>query len=113
MLLRECIYGLRSSGGFYKYRDQLDILKADNQQNIVEKIEFKSNKIVDLEIENNVEIIVCQLNVICYDYVIDDCDNVIKGDRNKKCKYFYRLTFNKKIGFDEYILVKKDFLRIR
>ena len=39
---------------FEKYKEQLEKLKANKEKNIIEKIEFKKNAIIDIRIENNI-----------------------------------------------------------
>lgn len=96
---------------FNKYKEQIDKLKSAKQKNIMDKIELKSNKIVNIKIENNIEIIECEMNVICYDYIIDNEEKIIKGQKDKKHNYTYKLVFNKDMDSNKYILVEKKMLK--
>lgn len=92
---------------FNKYKGQLEQLSSDGQKNIMDKIEFKSNKIIDIYIENGIEIIRCRMKVTCYDYIIDNNEKVLKGKKNKNCNYSYDFIFNKNLKDNKLILVSK------
>lgn len=94
-----------------KYKVQLEKLKNDKQQNIMEEIEFKKNKITDIEVENNIEIVECEMKVTCIDYIIGEEQKVKKGKKNKKVQYSYRLLFNKELKNNKLILVNKKLLK--
>ena len=74
-------------------------------------IEYKNNKITDIRVEDNIEIIECEMEVICYDYIINDKYEVIKGKKDKKYNYIYKLIFNK--IKNNYILVNKKISKIK
>lgn len=101
-----------SSELYDKYKEKLEELKKNNQKNIMSDIEFKSNKIVYINIDNNIEKIICEMNVICHDYIVEN-DKVIKGDKDKKYNYTYRLFFSKNIKNKKYILEDKKLLKIK
>ena len=92
---------------YTKYEEQLNKLNSDKEKNIMDKIEYKSNKITDIRIEDNIEVIECEMNVSCIDYIIDNKDKVIKGKKDKKCNYTYKLVFNKNLDTNKYTLVYK------
>ena len=94
-----------------KYEEQLDKLKNDNQKNIMDNIEFKSNEITNIKIDNNIEIIECKMNVSCIDYIIDNEDKVIKGKKEKFNNYTYSLVFNKDLKTNKYVLIEKKMLK--
>jgi len=96
---------------YSNYKEKIDKLKLDKQKNVMDKIELKSNKIVDIKIENNIEIIECEMNATCYDYIIDDKDKVVKGKKDKVQKYSYKLVFNKDLNTNKYVLVEKKILK--
>lgn len=93
-----------------KYEKQLEELKSKNQKNIMDKIEFKSNKITDINIDKDVEI-ECKMNVTCIDYIIDNEDKIIKGKKDKLCNYTYKLVFNKDLSTNKYTLIEKKMLK--
>lgn len=105
------VKNLISEEMFNRYKEQLEKLKSNKEQNIIEKIEYKSNKIIDIKIENNIEMVECQLNVTCYDYIINGEEKVIKGKKNKKNNYLYKLIFNKNLDNGKYVLVKKQMIK--
>ena len=78
----------------------------------MEDIEFKSNNIVYAKIDNDVEEIICEMNVICTDYIKEE-DKVIKGDKEKKYNYLCRLYFSKNINNNKIILDNKKLLKIK
>ena len=77
----------------------------------MEEIEFKKNKITDIEVENNIEIVECEMKVTCIDYIIGEEQKVKKGKKNKKVQYLYRLLFNKELKTNKLILVNKKLLK--
>ena len=95
------------------YKTKLEELNRNNQKNIMSSIELKSNKITNIKIDNNIETIECEMNVICYDYIVDNEDKVIKGKNDKKYNYLYRLTFERNIKNNKYILIEKKLLKVK
>lgn len=93
---------------YTKYEKQLEQLKKDKQKNMMEEIEYKSGKLLDIQIKDDIETVVCEIKVKCLDYIIDEKENVIKGKKTKKRNYTYNLTFNTKIKNKKYILIKKE-----
>ena len=96
---------------YNKYEKQLEELKTKNQKNIMDNIEFKSNKITDISIENNIETIECEMNVTCIDYIIENEDKLIKGKKDKFCNYKYKLVYTKNISNNKYTLIEKKMLK--
>ena len=98
---------------YNKYKEQLKELDANKQKNIMDRIEFKSNKITDIKIDNNNAIITCEMKVICIDYIIDDKEEVVKGKSDKVYNYTYKLVFNKNIKDKTIILIEKKMKSIK
>ena len=98
---------------YNQYKDKLKELKDNNQKNIMDKIKCKSSKVVDIRIEDNIEIIECELSVTCYDYIIDKDEKVIKGKKDKNYNYVYELVFNKDLKTNKNVLVEKKVLKIK
>ena len=96
---------------YNKYTEKLKDLKDKNQKNMMDEIELESNKIVDVNTENEIEI-TCEMSVKCIDYIIDDKEKIVKGNKKKKYKYKYRLTFIKNLKENKYVLVEKKMLNI-
>lgn len=95
------------------YKTKLEELNKNNQKNIMSSIELKSNKITNVKINNNIETIECEMTIICYDYIVDGEDKVIKGKNDKKYNYLYRLTFERNIKNNKYTLIEKKLLKIK
>jgi hypothetical protein len=95
------------------YKVKLEELNKNNQKNIMSSIELKSNKITNIQICDNIETIECEMNVICYDYIVDNEDKVVKGKNDKKYNYLYRLTFERNIKNNKYILIEKKLLKTK
>ena len=95
-----------------KYTKKLEELKEKKQQNVMNEIEYKSNKITDVRIDNNIEI-TCEMEVDCYDYIIDDTESVVNGKKDKKINYKYALTFIKNMKNNKYVLAEKKLLKTK
>lgn len=79
----------------------------------MDEIEFKSNNIVYINVEDNIEKVICEMNVSCYDYIINNEEKVIKGEKDKKYDYTYRLSFNKNLKDNKLILEDKKLLNTK
>ena len=89
------------------YVDGLDKLKNENRKNIMDNIEFKSNKLIAIELLDIIETIECNLNITCNDYIINDKEEVVKGKKDKKNDYTYDLVFERNIKSNKYVMIKK------
>ena len=94
----DTIRNLVSDEIYNMYSMQLDTLKIKSQKNIMSDITYIDNYITDINVDNNIETIETILKVSCYDYLVDDKDNVIRGNKNIKLHYTYKLTFTRKIA---------------
>ena len=92
---------------YNEYQKQLDDLKKDNRKNIMENIEYKSNKIKAISINDVIEEITCELKVTCNDYIINDKEEVVKGKKDKTREYTYELVFERNYKTDKYVMTKK------
>lgn len=79
------------------YKSQLKILEMKNQRNIMSDFEYIDCKLLKLSQINNKLQMEIYLNVKMYDYVVDQNNNVIKGNKNKKINIGYRIRFEKNI----------------
>lgn len=76
------------------YLMQLDTLKVKNQKNIMYDIKYLNSNIKESYEENGQETIVMNMNVSCYDFIIDTKTNkVVRGNASKLNVYSYELTF--------------------
>ena len=91
----DTIKSLVSDEIYNMYSMQLDTLKIKGQKNMMENITFIDNYICDIKLENDITTISTILSVSCYDYIVDSNNKVIRGNKNKKLYYIYRLTFMK------------------
>lgn len=80
------------------YKSQLKILELKNQKNIMSDFEYIDCKLLKLsQIHNKLQMEI-YLNVKMYDYVVDQNNIVIKGNKNKKINIGYRIIFEKNIS---------------
>lgn len=78
------------------YLMQLDTLKVKNQKNIMYDIKYLGSKIINRHEENGQETIVINMQVSCYDFIIDtNTKKVVRGIASKLNNYSYELTFVK------------------
>ncbi len=81
------------------YLMQLDTLKVKNQKNIMYDIKYLGSKVKKRYEENGQETIVINMNVSCYDFIIDTrTNNVVRGTAAKVNYYKYELTFVKTVN---------------
>ena len=84
------------------YLMQLDTLKVKNQKNLMYDIKYLGSKIVNRTEVNGQETIVINMEVSCYDFIIDTTTNkVVRGSANKLNYYNYELTFVKTVDNKE------------
>lgn len=91
----ESIKNLVSDEIYNMYTMQLDTLKIKGQQNIKSDIELHEFYITNITFENNVETIETIMTVECYDYIVDNNNKVIRGNKYNKMIYTYKITFTK------------------
>lgn len=76
------------------YLMQLDTLKVKNQKNVMYDIKYLGSNIKQRYEENGQETIVMNMQVSCYDFIIDTkTNNVVRGNSSKLNIYNYELTF--------------------
>ena len=101
---------LVSSNIYEDYKTKLEKLKKDEEKNVMDNILFKSNKITDVMFDDNKQLIECELNVTCNDYIINKEEKVVKGKKDKVNNYNYRLVIDI-TNPKNYILVEKKILK--
>jgi len=78
------------------YLMQMDTLKVKNQKNIMYDIKYLGSQIINKEEINGQETITINMQISCYDFIIDTNTNkVVRGIANKLNTYSYELTFVK------------------
>jgi len=76
------------------YLMQLDTLKVKNQKNLMYDIKYLGSSIKERYEENGQETIIMNMQVSCYDFIIDTkTNNVVRGSASKLNIYNYELTF--------------------
>lgn len=80
---------------FHMYESQLKVLSAKHQKNIMSDIEFVSAKIIDINIDNGVEKVKLYLNTITRDYVVNEQNQVVRGNDKIKNNMEYIITLNR------------------
>lgn len=91
----ETIRNLVSDEIYNMYSMQLNTLKIKGLKNIMENIKYIDNYISNISIDNNITTIQTVLKVTCNDYVIDNNDKVVRGNKYRTLTYTYILTFTK------------------
>ncbi|MCI9434637.1 MAG: Tim44 domain-containing protein [Bacilli bacterium] len=91
----DTIRDLVSDEIYNMYSMQLSTLQVKGQKNIMENIHYITNYISSITINNNLTTINTVLKVTCNDYVIDNNDKVVRGNKCRTLTYTYLLTFTK------------------
>lgn len=78
---------------YNQYKMQLDTLKIKNQKNIMENFEYVYSAITAITKENNILELKLELFVNFNDFLINEYNDVIRGNSYKKIKMHYELTF--------------------
>ena len=80
---------------FNLYRTEILSLKAKKQKNIMEDIEYVSCQLLNVTDNDNKQEITVILNIKCHDYVIDNNESIVYGNKDLISNYKYRLRFIK------------------
>ena len=98
----ERIRKLTTDEMYNMYLMQLDTLKVKNQKNLMYDIKYLGSQIISRTEDNGQETIVINMQVSCYDFLIDTTNNtVVRGISNKLNTYSYELTFVKTTDYKE------------
>lgn len=98
----EKIQKLTTDEMYNMYLMQLDTLKVKHQKNIMYDIKYIGSQIINKHEENGQETITMNMQVSCYDFIIDTQTNkVLRGSATKVNQYSYELTFVRTIVNDE------------
>ena len=77
--------------------------KIKKQKNIMEGFSQEHFSLIDVN-KNKDEISVkVRTTIHCYDYVVDDKNNVVRGNKDKQNTYYYEMTFVKSINSNDSI----------
>ena len=88
--LRNCL----TDEMYNMYLMQLDTLKVKHQKNIMYDIKYLGSSIKEKYEENGQETIIMNMQVSCYDFIINTKTNkVVRGSSSKLNIYSYELTF--------------------
>lgn len=78
------------------YLMQMNTLKVKHEKNLMYDIKYLGSSIIRRTEDNGQETIVMNMQVMCYDFIIDTTTNkVVRGMANKRNIYSYELTFVK------------------
>lgn len=91
----DTIRDLVSDEIYNMYSMQLSTLQVKGQKNIMENINYITNYISNITVENGLTTINTVLKVTCNDYVIDNNNKVVRGNKYRTLTYTYMLTFTK------------------
>ena len=78
---------------YNSYVMQLDALKIKKQKNVMSDFENIDVKIIDISSDNGIINVKTYLRVCMYDYVVDERDNVVRGNRQWKVDIEYIIDF--------------------
>lgn len=77
------------------YKSELIALKAKKQKNIMENFSLLNFRVTDIEKGTDDVSIKVRMNVMCKDYVVDQNNTVMRGNKNRMVTYDYEMTFTK------------------
>ena len=83
---------------YSQYYSQLERLKEKKQKNIMDILSQKNFEIREKEITKDEIYLKVRTTITCYDYVVDEEENVVRGKANIIHYYYYEMTFVKKLN---------------
>ncbi len=78
---------------YNSYYNQLQTLELKGQKNIMRDFIVKSSRILSNKQDAEKIMVVVELNVSFYDYIVDASNNVLRGKDTQKVSMTYHLTF--------------------
>ncbi len=75
------------------YQNQMKTLELKGQKNIMTDFNFLSSSILSKSNNEGTKTMKVQLTVSFYDYIVDEREKVIRGNKKKKVEMTYLLTF--------------------
>ena len=95
----ESVRNLITDEMFNMYQSQLNVMEANNEQNIMKDMVMKDGKIVDATVQNGVLTIVTRYIIEQYDYVADrTTGKKIRGESKYKMRVNYEMRFRQSIN---------------
>ncbi len=78
---------------FNSYQNQLNVLNLKGQKNIMSNFSYQGGSILSRQTNGTIETVVVRLAVSFNDYVVDQNNNVVRGDAHRLLGMQYDLTF--------------------
>lgn len=78
---------------FNSYQNQLNVLNLKGQKNIMANFSYQGGRILSRQTNGTIETVVIRLAVSFNDYVVDQNNNVVRGNANRLLNMQYELTF--------------------
>lgn len=85
------------------YHSQLEALKIKKQKNIMEGFSQEHFSLIDVNRNKDEISVKVRTTIHCYDYVVDDKNNVVRGNKDKQNTYYYEMTFVRSINSNDSI----------
>lgn len=83
---------------YNQYKSQLEALKQNEEQNIMEVLDQKNFYIRSYEKTDTEIFVKVRTTITCKDYIVDKNGNTTRGNANTVNFYYYEMTLNKKIN---------------
>lgn len=80
------------------YSSQLATLRTKGQRNIMSNFKYVDSKIFDIRQDNDILTLKLFLNVTMLDYIVDNSNNVVRGNKNMPIDISYEITFEKSLN---------------
>ncbi len=85
---------------FNLYNSQLAVLKNKKQKNVMRDFAMLDFEVVGMEHNGDNLVLIVQMLVKCYDYVVDAQEKVVRGTSKYKVMYYYEMAFKMGLGED-------------
>lgn len=79
------------------YSNQLATLKTKGQKNIMNNFKYIDSKIFDIRQDNDIVTLKLFLHISMNDYIVDNSNNVVRGNKNIPIDISYEITFIKSL----------------
>jgi len=77
------------------YYSQLEALKIKKQKNMMGDFNLHDFEIVSIDFNEKTASLKIRMMIECYDYVVDEDNNVVRGNKKQKNLYDYEMVFIK------------------
>lgn len=88
----EALKKLVSNDLYNQYKMQLDVLKLNNQKNIMSDFIYEFSKITEIYEQNNIITVKIHLVTNFFDYIVNG-EKIVRGRNDKKVNVRYELTY--------------------